>query len=439
MAEALSWLWRLGTVEGGPDRARIAFGALDEAAELAAAVAAGNALGAVIFAPEAGASVGVVPARRSAAGVARFAPGARVYDTHAVFDSGTAVVSTRLGSHAVLAADRVLAVGADLAGRWGRLGAYWALAPIEEFLVETLDRPLLKLPPLGCVRIDDSPGTAQQQLEGRAKDDREASKRLRELRRTYGGAGTPISVAVAGRGLADGEPVPAEEVWPEAIAELRAGVEAGVFEPVVHGLLHYDPAATTAERVEPREFLELDQDEAGRRIDAAVAWQRETIGEPQTFVAPAWGYSEGAIAALRDRSLPAWHRAAAEPLLVDGNPRETLIGAGGPGGVFRLDYGSLARLAAAGLPPTPVFHGKLLDDRVLARSPRDLPGWPRLVAKRDILRMPGVNGVSWIGGGELVERLRGHDASTVAGTEARLAAGHQAILRDRSGARMVSG
>jgi hypothetical protein len=120
--------------------------------------------------------------------VARFARGARVYDSYVVFESGSPVVSTRVGAHAVLGADRVLVVGAELASRWGYLGAYWALGPIEDFLVETLDRPLLKLPPLGCVRIDDSPGTAQQQLEGRAKDDREATGRLRELRRVYGRA-----------------------------------------------------------------------------------------------------------------------------------------------------------------------------------------------------------------------------------------------------------
>jgi hypothetical protein len=239
--------------------------------------------------------------------------------------------------------------------------------------------------------------------------------------------------------MRDGQPVPADQVWPEAFDELRAGVKDGVFEPVVHGLLHYDPEATTESAVEPREFLRLDYEEAGRRVDQAVAWQRATFGEPRTFVAPAWGYSEGALRALRERSLPAWHRAAPEPLLVDGNPRETLIGAGGPGGVFRTDYGSLVRLAAAGVPPTPVFHGKLLDDRVLARAPRDLPGWPRLVLRRDILRVPGVGGISWVGAAELVEALRGHEQSTIEGAQPRLAAGHRAVLRDRSGSREVSG
>ncbi len=440
MAEGLAWLWRLGPVGDRPTAGAVAIGGVDEAGELDAAVRAGSAAGAIVLAPEPGPEAGPVPARRSRRGVARFARRARVYGDFTVFAGGRTVVRTRIGDHAVLLGDRVLAVGADLVGRWGYMGAYWALSPIEELLVEVLDHPLLKLPPLGSVRIDDVPGTAQLQLEERAKDDDFSTKRMRGLHRVYKDAGAMLSVAVPARALEDGEPVPLEQVWPRGMQALRDGVADGVFDPVCHGWLHFDSEASTDDRIEPREFLRLDREEAGRRIDAALAWQREQLGDPGTFVAPAWGYSEGALAALAERGLPAWHRAAPAPLIADGNPRETLIGAGDPrGGVFRLDYGSLQRLAAAGIPPTPVLHGGLLDDRLAARVKRDALIYARLLHRRDAARLPLIEGINWVGAAELVARYRAHDASAVNGREPRLAPGAEAVVRDRDGVRTVRG
>ena len=349
------------------------------------------------------------------------------------------MVGSRVGRHAVMLEDRVLAVGADLVERWGRLGALWALAPIEDFLVEVLDRPLLKLPPVGALRLDDAPSTAQMQLEGRAKTDSVGVRRARKLLRSYSATGAKLSIAVAARGLEDGEPVPAERVWPESIAELGRGCAEGVFEPIGHGWLHYDPELTTTDKVEPREFAALDEAAAGERIDAVLEWQREHLGEPKTFVAPAWGYSSGALKALAARGLPAWHRAAPEPLLVDGNPRETLIGPGGIGGVHRLDYGSLVRLANAGVPPTLALHGGLMDDRLESRILRDAPGYARLLLKRDARRLPRIRGIRWIGAAELVERYRAHEATEVVDGEPRIPAGAEVIVRDRNGQRAVRG
>lgn len=440
LAEALAWLWRLGPVADEPAAGQVAVGTMAEADAILGAVRSGVAAGGIIVAPEPGPQAGAVPARAIRRGVARFAPGARVYDDFVVFADGRAIVQTRVGKHAVLLADRVLAAGGDVVGRWGYMGAYWALAPIEELLVELLDRPLLKLPPLGSVRIDDVPGTAQLQLEDREKDDEFSAKRMSGLHRTYRDAGARLSVAVPARALRDGEAVPLQEVWPKGMQALREGVAGGTFDPVCHGMMHFDAEASTDERIEPREFLRLDEAEAGRRIDTAVAWQREQLGEPKTFVAPAWGYSEGALAALAARGMPAWHRAAPGPLIVAGNPRETLVGAGAPeGGVFRLDYGSLQRLAAAGIPPTPVLHGGLLDDRLTARVKRDALIYARLLHKRDAARLPEVAGIRWIAASELVDRYRAHDAAEVRGTEPVLPDGAEAVLRDASGARPVHG
>ena len=440
VAEALAWLWRLGPVADAAGPGTVVFGDADEAAELVAAVRGGSAAGAVVIAAEPGTAAGPMPERRLRRGVARFARRARVHDDFVVFAAGRPVVRTRVGNHAVLLDDRVLAVGGDLAGRWGYLGVLWALAPIEDLLVDALDRPLLKLRPLGSVRIDDVPGTAQMQLEDRAKTDEFATKRMRGLLAVYRDAGALLSVAIPARALRDGEPVPIEQVWPEGIAALRDGVAAGVFDPVCHGWLHYDTELRAEGTIEAREFLRLSEEEAGRRIDAALEWQREHLGEPSTFVAPAWGYSEGALRALAKRSLPAWHRAAAEPLLVDGNPRETLIGAGSPiGGVFKLDYGSLQRLAASGIPPTPVLHGGLLDDRLAARIVRDALVYARLWRKRDAARLPAIQGIRWVGAGELAERYRAHGESEVRDGRAILPAGAEAVLRGPDGSRAVQG
>jgi hypothetical protein len=393
-----------------------------------------------VIAPGAGAERGALPARLAVEGVARLAPRARVFDRHTVFAGGRPVVRSRLGSHAVVVADRLLAVGADLAERWGRLSALWALNPIEDFLVETLDRPLLKLPPVGAIRLDDAPGTAQIQIEDRDKGDDVAARRLARLRASFRDVGATLSVAVAARGLADGEPVPAERVWPRGIAEIAAAVEEGTFEPIAHGWLHFDPDAPVppGRGAEPREFARLSEAEAGERIDAAVAWQRETLGgDPRTFVAPAWGYSDGALRALSARSLPAWHRAAPAPLLMDGNPRETLIGPGGRGGVFRLDYDSLVRMASAGLPPTPALHGGLMDDRLEVRVLRDAWGYARLMRKRDAQRLPAIQGVRWIGARALFDLYAAHDVARVDGRDAVLESGGEGVLRDRDGERAV--
>ncbi len=441
VAEALAWLWRLGPVAAAPGPGIVAFGGVDEADELAAAVRGGTAAAAVIIAADAGPATATVPEREVRHGIARFAPGARVNDDYVVFAGGRPVTRTRVGDHAVMLDDRVLAVGADLAGRWGYMGVYWALGPIEEFLLDVLERPLLKLPPLGSVRIDDVPGTAQLQLEDRAKTDDFADRRMRGLHEAYARNDARLSVAIPARALRDGEPVPLQEVWPKGIEALRDGVAAGVFDPVCHGWLHYDTEASDSETIEPREFLSLDEREAGRRIDAAVTWQREQLGaEPRTFVAPAWGYGEGALRALKERGLPAWHRAAAAPLITDGNPHETLIGAGHPvGGVFRLDYGSLQRLANAGIPPTPVLHGGLLDDRTGARILRDALIYARLWRKRDAARLPEVADIRWVGAADLVDRYRLHEGCGVRGSEPVLAPGAEAVVCDRDGSRLVRG
>ena len=64
----------------------------------------------------------------------------------------------------------------------------WAIPPLASFLPEVLGRPLVTLPPVGCVRLDDAPGTAYHQVQ-----------RNREARRARGGADRTPSPRLPGR------------------------------------------------------------------------------------------------------------------------------------------------------------------------------------------------------------------------------------------------
>jgi hypothetical protein len=116
-----------------------------------------------------------------------------------------------------------------------------------------------------------------------------------------------------------------------------------------------------------------------------------------------------------------------------------LIGPGGIGGVHRLDYGSLVRLAHAGVPPTLALHGGLMDDRLESRILRDAPGYARLFVRRDAHRLPRISGIRWIGAAELVDLYRAHDRSEVIDGEPRPAPGAELVVRDHNGERALRG
>jgi hypothetical protein len=352
-----------------------------------------------------------VPRSRVVEGVAGFRHG-RVHGRHTVFLDGRPVLRSRLGDHAV--ADRgVVYVGASPSD-WGSVSAYWLFVLLAELLPRELGRPLIALPALGCIRLDDSPGTAQQQLLGRDHPDRVMARRLDGYARSYRRSGAVLVVAVASAALRERQPVPLQEVWPAATEAVRRGVEAGVFEVACHGTLHLDREALAAGEVEPREFLRLSEEEAGRRLDEALAWARATLGEPASFVAPAWGYSSGTLAAAAERGLPTWCPPEPGPLLHGWQLHETTKES--LRGLDRLDYRPLVALASAGVPPTPVLHGRLLDNRPTPlRTPRDALDLARLVVRQDITRIPAVGGVRWVGARELVAALRAHGETELGG------------------------
>ena len=426
IAHGLAWLWRLGPVAAEPDGQSVGIGTAAEANALARLVDDGALAGAVVLVEQPGPADGALPARRTATGPARFDSGELVSGDHCLLDGGEPVVRSSIGAHAVRK-DGVLFAGTPPNGA-ASLHAFWLFSALARFVAETLERPLLLLPPLGCLRLDDAPGTAELQLLGAAKSDAEEVGRIERIVTALRAAGAKLTVAVAARALEGDRQVPIENVWPRSIDALAAGVHEGVLEPACHGLLHLDEAARADGRIEPREFLRLTRDEAGARLDAAIEWMTERLARPPTFIAPAWGYSDGALAAAAERGLYTWTAPAPGPLIDGLQLRETL--ADGLPGLERLDYSPLARLADAGVPPTVVFHGRLLDGRVeRLRARRDVVSFARLLRRRDLERIAAIPAIRWVGGGELAERLAAHDRTRrLDGDRFELPAGCDAVV-----------
>jgi hypothetical protein len=405
LARAVAWLWRLGEPASDPPAVGVGIGAIDEAAELESLVSSGRLSAAAILCPEPGEQVGWIPARRQITGVARFFGIGAIDEPFTVFESGIPALRSDRGVHAVRNGP-LLAIGGG-PDSWGRMSIAVLLEALSVFLIEMSAGPLVRLPAVGVVRLDDFPGTAQHQMEKRAKGDRRQARRMRRFRRSYHRSGGVLNVAACARALDDGAVVPLDQVWPDAVGELRHGAQQGSVEPVCHGFLHLDPDAQARGEVEFREFAHLDRAETERRVAAALAWQEKRIGRPATFVAPAWAYGAFALEVSEMLGLAPWLKPEPGPLLDGSALRETLID--GPPGLHHLDYGPLAALARLGLPPTIVTHGALLDGRLISlRRPRDFLALARLATRRDIVRLPAVRGLRWIGAAEYAHLVRLH-------------------------------
>lgn len=434
-AKALAWLWRLGPVLDSPQRAAVGLGWHEESAELRALLDEGRLAAVAVFATRPGPGDAAMPSRGWVSGVASFGEGRRVGGQFCALHGGAPVVRSSLGVHAVRDG-RWMVLGADPESSWGTLVGFWVLPALADFLSDVLDRPLVMLPPLGLVRYDDVPGSAYHQLSGRDKQDRKVRRRIERATKLFASHRSRLNVAIPSRALVDGAEVGVDDVWPEAVGAIGRAIEAGTVEPLCHGSLHLNTEAWARGEIDPREFKGVDGTEAGRRIDSSMDWFGRVLGaRPATFVAPTWAYSPGLMAALAERELPAWLPPRPGPLLVDGNGHDTL--SSGLEGLFRLDYGPFGALAAAGLPPVVVTHGGLFDMRgPLLRKPRELPANARLALRRDLFRFPWVPGIRWIGAGELLARLRGHDEIEMRGDRLVNPAGFDVVVRSRDGQRL---
>jgi hypothetical protein len=436
-AETVAWLWRLGPVRDSPNRATLALGWLDDIAELRDLLDRGNLAGAVVFASRPGPRTGTMPGRHRRVGTPSFGPGCRIGGEFYVLDAaGEPVIRSSLGVHAVRDGNWML-IGADPEASWGALDGAWVFDALADFAADVLDRPLALLPPVGWVRYDDVPGSAYHQLTGRDKPDRKMRRRVNRAIERFADASACLNVAIPPRTLVEGRETPVDEVWPESIAALQAGVRAAYVEPVYHGYLHLDTDAWETGRMSPREFETVRREEADRRLDIAFRWFADVFGEDgRTFVAPTWTYSEGLLEALANRDVPTWLPPDLGALVASNTVRETIYST--MEGLVGLDYEPYGVLARAGVPPTIVIHGGLFDARIQGlRDRRQIVAAARLFQRRDLLRFPWVDGVRWIGATELVDRLRAHDLVQVDGSAVSGPAGTELVVRDRSGSRTV--
>ena len=409
-ARGFAWLWKLGEVASEPSADAVGFGLSAEAETLREHIAAGRLRSAVVAVEVAGPGAGPIPASRRVDGPVRFADGGSVRGEFTVFEQGAGEVVVRSsgGIHGV-SSDGLLLLGHDPASEWGDLSAFWAPLAVARHL-EASGIELTRLPAVGAIRLDDIPATAQLQLEGRAHTDEQQSRRIAESARAFASAEAVLNVAVVAAALdANRKVVPLHEVYPRSVLELRAAIDAGAYEPVCHGYLHLDPDSFEAGEVEFREFGRIESAAAAERLDWALAWQREHLAEPTTFVAPAWSYGPAGDAEGASRGLVRWYRARPGPVLEDDRLYETLIGE--LPGINGLDYSPLQRLAAAGIPPMIAMHGALLDARLgPLKNLRGLPALAGLFFRRDVRRLIGLGGIRWVGVSEFLRTLEAHAA-----------------------------
>jgi predicted deacetylase len=146
-------------------------------------------------------------------------------------------------------------------------------------------------------------------------------------------------------------------------ARLRGWAEAGI-EMFVHGWFHKDTAAHRGlAAIKARhmtasegEFLGLDSAEAARRMTDGRALIEDIIGRAAAgFIAPAWLYGEGAMAALKESSfaLAEDHMKVWVPqtgAVLARGPVVTWASRSGPRNVSSLAFAALARQTLHPLP-----------------------------------------------------------------------------------------
>lgn len=410
LARGFAWFWKLGSLRDDPHPSVVGFGGIEQSAELSRLVGAGELAGAVVTVLGAGPADGIVPGRRRIPGVPEFEGGTKVEGEFTIFTGGTSAVRSSLGIHAVLA-DGVLVLGYDPETEWGRLDSFWAYEAVAEYLESRIEQPLRKLPALGCLRLDDTPGTALHQMQERASTDKRQARRLRRLAKRLNRNDAALSLAVVAQALDDqGRRVPMDEAYPDSIKAIQGGIETGAYEPICHGLLHMDPDALERGEIQYMEFRDLDPVRAVDHLDRALEWQTRVLAAPRSFCAPAWSYGDTVDGEAAKRGLVRWYRSLPGPLLEDGRVRESLLGE--LQGLHKFDYSPLQRLAKLGIPPIVAMHGYTLDGRIQnLQANRDVLSLARLFFWRDISRLMALDGIEWVASSVLISALEGWGGS----------------------------
>ncbi len=169
---------------------------------------------------------------------------------------------------------------------------------LANWLHWTVKKDFPRMEPLAIIRIDDLPLTAEKiaMLGGTVSPrlDRARARMIRRLRRFGERSGCLITMMYSshyqtGQGLA-----PIAPAMPASIREMALGVKSGAFEIGCHGMVHLRDPASKKKDLDPREFLDLDQEETKQHLQACETEIKQLFGvSPAGFVAPAWGYNPG--------------------------------------------------------------------------------------------------------------------------------------------------
>lgn len=151
--------------------------------------------------------------------------------------------------------------------------------------------------PYAAIRLDDLPTTAEQAKHQppNANLDKRRSRVLRKLRK-FGERENIKFTLMYSSHLNDDDSAHStvSSIMVRSIEEMRDGARRGVFEIGSHGMIHLRGNAAGNSPMDPREFLDLDEQQTRLHLskcDAEI--QRLFLTEPSSFVAPAWGYRVG--------------------------------------------------------------------------------------------------------------------------------------------------
>lgn len=149
--------------------------------------------------------------------------------------------------------------------------------------------------PRAMIRLDDLPTTAEALLHQQPTNtlDRKRAAMLRRLRRFAKQLGIKINLMYSSHyyGI-DGSLKPIGDSMVRSVREIQLGLEQNVFEIGAHGMVHLRfPWDTAIQDADPREFLDLDENETQMHIKVCKEeiWRLFKV-QPKSFVAPAWGY-----------------------------------------------------------------------------------------------------------------------------------------------------
>lgn len=172
-------------------------------------------------------------------------------------------------------------------------------AILSNWLEQIVHCHLNKMKPYAVIRLDDLPTTAEKVMIETgpigATLDRKRARTIRRLRKFAHREGVRLTLMytshICGK---KGKFESIASAMPRSVYEIDCGVKQGVFEIGSHGMVHLRRPFIAQDEPDPREFMDLDEDETSTHLNACETEIKRYWGvKSSSFVAPAWGYRPG--------------------------------------------------------------------------------------------------------------------------------------------------